>query len=215
MMLRTPFLASMALFACSACQVTPEARLEHWLEPSTELAVINPNTVAVLGIEDRTEGGTLGELAVEDPAAGGSTKDFLSAVRYEIGMALIGRDYAPLAAATVDRLMTPGPRQGVSVVEAGYLSTVASKANEDAVLAIQITRWGEETLLADNRVNVAATVCMLGSRDRKVLWSGSVSGQVEAGGVFKPAPRVPVARRRAAIREFAQQLLAHLPPRRD
>ncbi len=105
------------------------------------------------------------------------------------------------------------PVDGSSVVQEAVLKKLAGKAQEDAVLAIQINRWDESSLMASAIVRFSAEVTLLGSKEGRALWSGALQGQVKAGGT-RPAPRDPEARANAAAAEFVAQLIQRLPRRR-
>lgn len=185
------------------CITTNEAEVREWLQISPELRATNPADIAVLPVEDATPEGTVGALAGH--------------IREEINRALVQRSYSHLSSTYVDAHM--GRRNvvpaagGESIVEPAVLSRLASKADEDAILAVQIARWDQTTLLVDNQVKFLAKVTLFGSKDRKVLWSGGLSGSVEAGGL-RAAPRDPEARAKAAASEFVDALIGRLPMRR-
>ena len=100
-----------------------------------------------------------------------------------------------------------------SVVDAAFLDSMATKAQEDAILAVSILRWDQTALVSTNRVGFELLFVLYGSRDRKKLWHGSVRGEVVAGGTEAP-PRDPDLRAKAAVQELAKELISLLPVRK-
>ena len=192
-------MAYVALLGLVACTINPPPQINDELRQSPDFSAINPTDIAVLPVEDVTDGGKVAPL--------------LELMRETLMEELITRDYTPLSAITVDAHMrvTPGPDG--SILEAAFLSTLASKAEEDAILALQISKWDDTTLLVDNRVRFEAQVTLLGSKDRQVLWSGRFAGDVEAGGMGA-APRDPARRAESTAREFIKALIGRLPKRK-
>ena len=192
-------MAHVAFLGLVACTINPPPQIDDELRQSPEFAAVNPTDIAVLPVEDVTDGGDVAPL--------------LELMRNTAMEELITRNYTPLSATMVDASMqvTTGPDR--SILEAAYLSTLVSKAEEDAILALQISKWDDTTLLVDNRVRFEAQVTLLGSKDRQVLWTGRLVGDVEAGGMGN-APRDPQARAASAAREFIKALISRLPKRK-
>jgi hypothetical protein len=186
-----------------ACQIAGPPTIQDWLRREPALATVNPANIAVLQIEDKTSNGKLSSL--------------LEPMRQQLLRALIERYYSPLGSTYVDAHMRRGAQEaatgGGSILDTDYLVSLAGKAKEDAILAIQISHWDDNSLLVDNRVHFAAKVVLLDSVGKKVLWSGGMQGEVEAGG-GEAAPRDPAARQHAAAVEFITQLTERLPRRR-
>jgi hypothetical protein len=169
---------------------------------SVDLIASNPVDVAVMPIEDATPGN--------------AAEPVLGEIRDSVAAQLVTRLYSPIALAAIDRA-TPRDASSAgrthSVVDPAWLATVAGRYQEDAVLGIRITRWDKSSLMANAKVRFAADLTMIGSRDRKILWSGSVEGEVKAGG-RGPAPLDGRERELSAGRQFAEQVIALLPKRR-
>lgn len=189
------------LLTLPACHSTPAAVTSN-ITRADNFSEINPRDVAVLRIDDQT-GGKLEEI-----------EDYLYGC---LCRQLVRRNYSPISPGHVDAsfgrdLPAKASREGMSIVRPAFMSKLASKAGEHAILAVQIVAWDDSQLLLDNRVTFRANVAMLDSKNRRILLDGSVSGSVEAGGAAA-APRAPEARRRAAALEFARQLALKLPSR--
>lgn len=191
-------LASTLLVACMA----DPPRVQPSLHASPRLATTGPADIAVLPIEDATP----------DRKA----EPVLVTIREAINEELVERRYSPLAAGRVDSALGTGtnsvPRRG-AVVDAAYLGSLAGKAKEDALLGIRITRWDTSSLMANARVRFGVDVTMIESRSKEILWSGTVDGDVKAGG-DGAAPLDPAERGRDASRRFARELIQLLPRRR-
>jgi hypothetical protein len=192
---------TLILLLTAACEA-PLPPVHSSMITSVELIATNPVDVAVMPIEDAT--------------AGGAAQLVLDEVRQEIAAQLVGRLYSPIAIAAIDRA-TPRDASSAgrthSVVDTAWLATVTGRYGEDAVLGLRITRWDKSSMMVNARVRFAVDATMLGSRDRKILWSGSVEGEVKAGGTG-PAPLDPRERELAAGRQLAEQVILLLPKRR-
>ena len=183
----------------SACAV-PTSAVRSALIQSPDLHRLHPADIAVLPIEDRTTNKRVSTL--------------LPYMRAEINRSLPLRRYSPVSTQAVDAAFGDSlPADGSSVVQEAVLKKLAGKAQEDAVLAIQINRWDDSSLFASAIVRFSAEVTLLGSKEGRALWSGGMEGQVKAGGL-DPAPRGPEDRARAAVAEFVAQLIQRLPRRR-
>jgi len=189
-------LATLTLFGLVGCAAAPLVQFRRDLRP--ELLQQNPNDIAVLKVEDASEGHKAGAV--------------LEYMRAEIEKALIKRKYAPLMSVTVDAHIRDAVAPGGSIIEATYLKTVAKKASEDAILAVRIKRWDEGSLLENNRVAFDAEIVLFGSSVGKVLWSLDLWGVVVAGG-GQAASQDPAKRAEEAALEFVKKVLGHLPKR--
>lgn len=192
--------AFLLFFGLSACAVQTSS-VRSALIQSPDLHRLCPSNIAVLPVEDRTPNKSVARL--------------LPYIREEINASLPARKYSPMAVGWVDTAIKGYvPAEGSSVVEEAVLRTLADKlADEDAVLAVQINRWDDSSLMASAIVRFSAEVTLLGSKEGRALWSGDLEGQVKAGGSH-PAPRDPDDRARAAAAEFVAQLIQRLPRRR-
>ena len=177
--------------------------IEDSLVRSAELGKVNPTSIAVLEVEDRTNGEFV--------------KPLLETMRRQLGVSLIDRYYSPLTSTYVDSRMQRAVQNAsagrVSSIETEFLASLAGQANEDAILAVQVTHWDQSSLLVSNQVHFVAKVTMFASAKKIVLWSGDMRGVVVAGGTGA-APRDPVARAESAARELIKELLNRLPKRR-
>ena len=191
-----PLILFLGLSACA----TPMSGVRSALIQSPDLHRLSPADIAVLPIEDRTSDKKVSRL--------------LAYMREEINRALPLRKYSPISIRTVDAAFGDSlPVDGSSLIQEAVLKKLCGRADEDAVLAVQINRWDESSLLSSAIVRFAAEVTLLSSKEGLALWSGDLQGQVKAGGQ-KPAPRGPSARARAAAKEFVAQLIDRLPRRR-
>ncbi|MHC4077805.1 MAG: hypothetical protein ACYTGW_12480 [Planctomycetota bacterium] len=191
--------AFLLIFGLSAC-ATQSSAVRSAMVQSPDLHRLSPSDIAVLPIEDRTSDKTVSRL--------------LSHMRAQINRALPQRKYSPVSTQAVDAAFgTALPVDGSSIIQEAVLKKLAGKADEDAVLAVQISRWDQSSLMANAIVRFAAEVTLFGSKEGRPLWSGDLQGQLKAGGA-NPAPRGPKDRARAAADEFVAQLIDRLPRRR-
>ena len=77
---------------------------------------------------------------------------------------------------------------------------------------MRLTHWDASSLMASGRVRFAADVRLVAPDAEAPLWSGSLRGEVKAGGEG-PAPRDRANRARAAADGFAKELILLLPLR--
>ena len=198
----TQFVA-LSLLGLPACVMPGLPPIEDSLVRSAELGKVNPTSIAVLEVEDRTNGDFV--------------KPLLETMRKQLGASLIDRYYSPLTSTYVDTRMQRAVQNASSgrgsTIETEFLASLAGQANEDAILAVQVTHWDQSSLLVSNEVQFVAKVTMFASEKKIVLWSGDMRGVVVAGGTAA-APRDPAARAEAAARELIKELLNRLPKRR-
>ena len=196
-------LVALSLLGLSGCVMPGLPPIEDSLVRSAELGKVNPTSIAVLEVEDRTNGEFV--------------KPLLETMRRQVGVSLIDRYYSPLTSTYVDSRMQRAVQNAasgrVSSIETEFLASLAGQANEDAILAVQVTHWDQSSLLVSNQVHFVAKVTMFASAKKIVLWSGDMRGVVVAGGTGA-APRDPVARAESAARELIKELLNRLPKRR-
>ena len=104
------------------------------------------------------------------------------------------------------------PADGQTVLTPGFLEAAAGKAAEDALLAVRVDTWDENRLLADRIVTFQFQSALV-ANDGELLWSGTRSGQVKAGG----AGAAPVGGKDQMARSCAElalnELLVHLRER--
>ena len=191
-------LAFLTLLGFAACAVSPPV---HWrIDRDAQLLDKKLVNVAVLKVEDATAGRKAGAV--------------LDYIRAEIEKGLITRDYTPLNSVVVDANIRGAVAPGGSIVEAGYLKTLATKVSEDAILAVRIKRWDDNTLLLNNRIAFDAEIVFFGTSAARILWSLDLWGEVLAGG-GKAAPQDPARRAEACVLEFGNAVLARLPKRKS
>ena len=196
-------LVALSMLGFSACAMPGPPPIEDSLIRSAELGRVNPASIAVLQVEDRTGGEFVQPL--------------LETMRDQLGASLINRRYSPLNPAYVDgrmrRAVQNASTGGRSNIETDYLASLAGQAGEDAILAVQVSHWDPAGLLVSSEVSFVAKVTLFGSADKIVLWTGDIRGTVVAGG-RGAAPRDPAERARSAARELIKELLNRLPRRR-
>ncbi len=190
-------LGAFAAAALVAACATPDPVVVNatFLE-APAFATRSPSQVAVLPVEDGTPDGAVQRLLV-----------FL---RQQVMRELPDRLYSPLTATTVDAALrnVPRPAAGESIMVPATLQQLAGHAAEDAVFALRVDRWDESKLQTDKRVWFQFQAALVGS-DGVQLWSGSIQGEVKAGGAgAAPRDREGMARSCAeiAVREMMQRL---------
>ncbi len=190
--------ATLMLLGQSACYLAPPPTIDPSVRIEPDLKRVNPIDIAVLPVQNATGSEVLDPL--------------LDTMRREIETMLVYRKYSPRADVDV-HMRFDRNSESRSVVDAAFLDSMATKAQEDAILAVSILRWDQTALVSTNRVGFELLFVLYGSRDRKKLWHGSVRGEVVAGGTEAP-PRDPDLRAKAAVRELARELISLLPVRK-
>lgn len=187
------------LLVAAACQTTDPVAVNSTLTPTPAFAAHSPGDVAVLPVEDGTTDGSVLRHAV-----------FL---RQEVMRQLPGRLFTPLSASTVDaslRGVTPlGP--GESVLAPATLQRLSGHSAEKAVFAMRVDRWDESTLLIDRKLRFQFQA-VLQSVDGATLWSGTIQGEIKAGGAGA-APRDRDAMARSCGKLAIEEMLVRLPKR--
>ena len=182
----------------AACQNVDPILATPSFSASPELARRNPADIAVLPVEDGTRDKTATRHA--------------DVMRQALMEGLIRQMYSPLSAAAVDAALSEHPLPaGSTIVTPAVLQSASGHCDEDATLAVRIEQWDESGLLRDARTRFQAQA-VLGAPDGTVLWSGSVSGEVKAGG-HGPAPRDPDTRGRSCAMLAMEALIGNLPRR--
>ena len=186
---------ALLLFALAACQTPVPLTTTPTFTTSPSLSVRNPSDVAVLPVEDGT--------------AAGDAARHLEYMRQVLAQNLPNRRYSPIATRIVDAaLKNEKPGRGETVLTPAFLKRVAGKSTEDATLAVRVERWDEGRLLSEKRVVFEFQAALVGS-DGELLWSGSLVGDVKAGGMgAAPRDRDQMARSCAEI--ALSELLNHL-----
>ncbi len=200
---RGPVAASLCFLLAAACQTVDPLSVDSTLAATPALASRRPSDVAVLPVEDGTPDG--------------AASRHLTFFRQELMRQLPGRFYAPVTATTVDvALATKAVAQeastkGSSILVPAVLRSYAGHCKEDAVLALRIDRWDESRLLIDRRVRFELQAAMIAT-DGEQLWSGSLRGEIKAGGAGA-APRDKDSMGRSCAGMAVGELLDRLPRR--
>jgi hypothetical protein len=155
---------------------------------TTEPVVVNATFVAAKEFDDRSPS-QIAVLKVEDGTADGVVQRHLTFLRQEVMRQLPGRLFTPIAAGAVDAALgaQPAPGAGESILVPATLRKLSGHAGEDATFALRVDRWDEGRLHVDRRLWFQFQAALVGS-DGVQLWSGTISGEVKAGGVGA-APR--------------------------
>lgn len=187
--------AALGLLLLGACQAPPPASIHASLDAEPAFAERRPSDIAVLPIEDGT-GGAVAPLG-----------DFM---RQELMRQLVGRHYAPLTAIKVDvAVRAAAAPAGESMMTPAALSRVAGRAEEDATLAVRVDRWDEGALMTRHTVQFQFQVAMV-AKDGTPLWSGTLGGEIKAGGAG-PSPVGRDAAARSCATLAIGELMARMP----
>jgi hypothetical protein len=184
------------LLLTAACQTTEPVLVEASFAQTPAFATHSPADVAVLPVEDGTPDGTV--------------QRHLVFLRQEVMRQLPDRRFSPLSPTTVDaglRTAASAPA-GESILAPSVLKQLVGHSAEDAVFALRVERWDESLLLVDRRLRFQFQAAFV-ARDGQPLWSGTLRGEVKAGGLgAAPRDRDGMARNcgELAIREMLQRL---------
>lgn len=188
-------LALLLLFA--ACQTTEPVSVSASFVAAKEFDERSPSQIAVLRVEDGTPDGAVAR--------------HLTFLRQEVMRQLPGRLFTPIAPAAVDAALhaQPAPGPGESILVPATLRRLTGHAGEDATFALRVDRWDESRLHIDRRLWFQFQAAMVGS-DGVQLWSGTIQGEVKAGGAgASPRDRDSMARSCAEI--AIAEMLNRLP----
>jgi hypothetical protein len=185
-----------ALLLLVGCQAPPPVVVNSTFVATPEFATRSPKDVAVLPVEDGTKDG--------------AAQRHLVFLRQEVMRLLVDRRFAPLRAEVVDAGLQGVARgaAGESLLVPATLQRLAGHSSEDAVFALRIDRWDESLLVSERKVWFQFQAALVGS-DGVQLWSGTIQGEVKAGGAgAAPRDRDGMARScgELAIREMLQRL---------
>ncbi|HLQ38958.1 MAG TPA: hypothetical protein VK348_14205 [Planctomycetota bacterium] len=183
----------------AACQIPNPVLVTPSFHATPALVARNPADIAVLPVEDGTPNRAVARL--------GET------MRQALMLKLTERMYSPLSSRAVDAaLSNETVRAGETVLTPAFLKRIAGKASDDATLAVRIDRWDESSLMTDLRVRFQIQAALAGATDGEVLWSGTLVGEVKAGGAGA-APLDKEAMARSCAELAMGELLIHLQPR--
>lgn len=185
------------LLLVGACQAPEPVNVSASFVPAPNFASRSPSQVAVLPVEDGT--------------ADGAVQRHLTLLRQEVMRQLPGRLYTPLTATAVDAALSqvPAPPAGESIMVPATLQKLAGHAAEDAVFALRVDRWDEGRLHVDRKIWFQFQAALTGS-DGVQLWSGSIQGEVKAGGAG-PAPRDKDGMARSCAELAIREMMNRLP----
>lgn len=189
-------LVALFAFAAAACQTTDPVLVDATFAPTPAFSTRSPADVAVLPVEDATPDG--------------SVQRHLVFLRQELMRQLPDRRFSPITATTVDAGLrgaqaAPG---GESILSPTVLKSMVGHSSEDAVFALRVDKWDESMLMVDRRVRFQFQAAFVAA-DGQPLWSGTIRGEVKAGGLgAAPRDRDGMARNcgELAIREMLQRL---------
>ncbi|MBL8754495.1 MAG: hypothetical protein JNK15_14420 [Planctomycetes bacterium] len=187
------------LFFGAACQTPQPVNVNANFVSTPAFNTRSPSQVAVLPIEDGT--------------ADGAIQRHLTLLRQEVMRQLPSRLYTPLTASAVDAALTtvPAPAAGESILVPATLQKLAGHAAEDAVLALRVDRWDEGRLMVDKTVWFQFQAALVGS-DGVQLWSGTIAGEVKAGGLG-PSPRDKDGMARSCAELAVREMMLRMPRR--
>lgn len=189
--------AALSLLLLSGCKTVNPVQVDASFVATPEFATNCPTVIGVLPIEDGT--GTA------------AAARHLTFFRQEVNRRLIDRGYSSTTENWVDASLIGSAPAGESILTPTRLSTLARQSRDDGVLAIRIEKWDEGSLMADRRVHFEIGAAMVAS-DGTQLWSGSIQGNVKAGGVGA-SPLGRDASARSCAEMAVQELLLRLPDR--
>lgn len=193
---RTLVLAGLGLLA-PACQMAPPVTVNTTFVATPAFSTRSPSQVAVLPVEDGT--------------ADGGAQRHLVFLRQEVMRQLPDKLFTPLKAEAVDAALqaAPRPAAGESILVPAVLQKLTGHAGEDAVFAMRVDRWDESGLSVNNKLWFQFHASLVGS-DGVQLWSGSIQGEVKAGG-FDAAPRDKDGKARSCGKIAVSEMIKCLP----
>ncbi|MBL8739343.1 MAG: hypothetical protein JNL12_23145 [Planctomycetes bacterium] len=189
-----------ALFLLAvACQTAPPVTVSAQFTPAPAFATRTIAEIAVLPVEDGTPTGAAAR--------------HLTMMRQEVMRQLVDRLYTPLTSAAVDAGLggVGKASPGESLLAPANLQKMVGHAREDAVFALRVERWDEARLAVDNRVVFQFQAAMV-AKDGAPLWSGTIQGEVKAGGAG-PAPFDKDGKARSCASLAITEMLQKLPMR--
>jgi len=195
-------LALLGLLLCG-CYTGDPVKVQPAFVATPALYQLRPAAIAVLPLEDATP----------DRRA----TEYLPFLRQELNRQLIDRRYSPLAQGYVDAALKGQADRaalaGKSLMEPAVLRRLAGQSAEEALLAVRVDAWEDALILSNKRLSFRCHALLMAS-DGQVLWSGSLGGEIKAGGAgAAPLDRDGMARScgELLIRELLQQLPERQP----
>lgn len=187
---------TLGILVLAGCQTINPVSVAANFVTTPEFATNCPTAVAVLPIEDGSEGGTAAR--------------HLTFIRQEVNLQLVReRKFSATTEKWVDASLMGANTGSESILTPARLTALAKASRDDAVLAVRIEKWDESSLMADRFVTFEISAAMVTS-DGIQLWSGSINGRVKAGGIgASPLGRDASARSCAEL--AVRELLLHLP----
>lgn len=194
-----PGVAIAALLLLAGCQVPAPVVVDSTLVATPAFSARSPKDVAVLPVEDGT--------------ADGAVNRHLVFLRQEVMRHLVDRHFSPLNAEKVDAELrgVAGGAGGETLLAPATLQRMSGHSAEDAVFALRIDRWDESELDRAHKVRFQFQAVLMGV-DQVQLWSGTIQGEVKAGGAgAAPRDRDGMARSCGAL--AVQEMMQRLPLR--
>ncbi|HEX6813543.1 MAG TPA: hypothetical protein VF384_18130 [Planctomycetota bacterium] len=183
-----------ALLLLAGCQMAAPVVVNSTFAATPAFSARSPTDIAVLPVEDGT--------------ADGAARRHLVFLRQEVNRLLVDRRFSPLKTEIVDAGLRDVGGTGESLLAPATLQRMSGHSAEDAVFALRVDRWDESKLIVDRKVWFQFQAALVGS-DGVPLWSGTITGEVKAGGAgAAPRDRDGMARScgSLAIQEMMQQL---------
>ena len=196
-------------FACSGVAIAALLLLAGCQMPAP--VVVNSTFVATPAFSARSPK-DVAVLPVEDGTADGAAKRHLLFLRQEVERHLVDRHFSPLNSEKVDAaLRGAGGAGGESLLAPATLQRMSGHSAEDAVFALRIDRWDESNLVTGHKVWFQFQAVLMGV-DQVQLWSGTIQGEVKAGGAGA-APRDRDGMARSCGTLAVQEMMQRLPMR--
>lgn len=174
-----------------------------------EPVVVNATFVATPAFDSRSPS-NVAVLPIEDGTSDGAPQRHLQFIRDEVRRQLKDRLFTSLSSNYVDAALSKvaRPAPGESILVPATLQKLAGHAAEDAVFALRVDKWDESMLFVDRKLWFQFQAVLMGS-DGVQLWSGTIAGEIKAGGAgASPRDRDGMARSCAelAVREMLNRL---------
>lgn len=190
---------TLGLLVLAGCQAINPVSVDASFVKAPEFETNCPTVVAVLPIEDGSEGGAAAR--------------HLTFIRQEVNLQLVReRFYSATTENWVDASLMGADTPAESILAPVRLTALAKASRDDGVFALRIEKWDESSLMADRFVYFEFSAAMV-TNDGAQLWSGSIKGRVKAGGIgASPLGRDAAARSCAelAVRELLLRLPVHV-----